>query len=155
MSLSRADLRILQILQTDGRISNVALAERVAMSPSPCLRRVRTLEEEGFIAGYGARLDRRRLGFGILAHVEVRVPQVAGQDIVTRFKEAVVEQPQIIRCFVTAGQYDFLLEVVARDMDDYGRVAQNVLLKLPGVQDMKSSFVLEEVKGGAELPLES
>ena len=151
--LSRSDRRILSILQADSSISNVALAERIGMSPSPCLRRVRQLEAAGLIRGYIALLDDRALGFGITAYVEVKVPQVAGQNVTERFKEAVRLEPAITGCFATAGSYDFLLRVVARDIDAFSSLLQNVLLKLPGVHDMRSSFVLESVKDTTALPI--
>jgi len=152
--LSRTDRKILAELQKDASLSNVALAERIGMSPSPCLRRVRQLEAAGLIRRYVALLDDRKLGLGITAYVEVKVPQVAGQAISDRFKEAVRREPSIIGCYVTAGQFDFLLKVVARDIDAYSELTQNVLLKLPGVHDMRSSFILEAVKDTTELPIE-
>jgi Lrp/AsnC family transcriptional regulator, leucine-responsive regulatory protein len=151
--IGAADLRILAELQKDASLSNVALAERIGMSPSPCLRRVKQLEAAGLIRRYAALLDAAKLGLGLTAYVEVKVPQVAGDDIVARFKQAVMGEPAITGCFVTAGQFDFLLRVVVSDIDAYSALAQNVLLKLPGVQDMRTSFVLEAVKDTTELPL--
>jgi Lrp/AsnC family leucine-responsive transcriptional regulator len=151
--LSRTDRQILAILQEEGGLSNVALAERVGMAPSPCLRRVKQLEAAGLIRRYVALLDDRRLGLGITAYVEVKVPQVTGEAIVERFKEAVRRQPAITACYIMAGQYDFLLKIVARDMQDYSALAQDVLLKLPGVQDMRTSFVLEAIKDTTALPI--
>ena len=150
---TKADLKILSELQKDSSISNVELAERIGMSPSPCLRRVKHLEANGLIQRYVALLDGRKLGVGLMAYVDVKVPQVPGEAIAERFKEAVAREPSIIGCFVIAGQFDFLLKVVARDFDNYSTIAQNVLLRLPGVQDIRSSFVLEAVKDTTELPL--
>lgn len=152
-ALSPSDLRILSELQKDGSLSNVALAERIGMSPSPCLRRVKQLEAAGLIRRYAALLDAPKLGLGLTAYVEVKVPQVAGDDIVARFKQAVMREPPITGCFVTAGQFDFLLRVVVADIDAYSTLAQGVLLKLPGVQDIRTSFVLEAVKDTTELPI--
>ncbi|MGY6709120.1 MAG: Lrp/AsnC family transcriptional regulator, partial [Rhizobiaceae bacterium] len=101
-TLSPSDLRILSELQKDGSLSNVALAERIGMSPSPCLRRVKQLEAAGLIRRYAALLDAPKLGLGLTAYVEVKVPQVAGDDIVARFKQAVMREPSITGCFVTA-----------------------------------------------------
>lgn len=150
--LSKTDLKILRTLQKDGRISNVALAEQVGISPSPCLRHLKQLESSGIIERYVAILNARQLGLGIMAYVEVKVPQVANELIVERFKQAVIEEPAIVGCYITAGQYDFLLKVVAKDMEAYSILAQKTLLKLPGVQDLRSSFVLEAVKENTELP---
>ena len=154
MTLSVKDKRILAWLQKDGRISNVALAEKIGMSPSPCLRRVKSLEDAGFVKGYAAILDRDKLGLGIVVFAEVKVPQVADAAIVERFKAAVLREPAIVGCFVIAGQFDFLLKIVARDMYAYSALAQNVLLRLPGVQDMRSSFVLDAVKDTPALPID-
>ena len=153
--LSRADRLILTILQEEGDLSNVALAERVGMAPSPCLRRVKQLAAAGLIRRTVALLDDRKLGFGITAYVEVKVPQRPGEPVVDRFKDAVRRQPAITACYIMAGQYDFLLKIVARDMGDYATLAQDVLLKLPGVQDMRTSFVLEAIKDTTALPIPS
>jgi Lrp/AsnC family transcriptional regulator, leucine-responsive regulatory protein len=153
MALSSMDRKILAALQTDGRLSNVALAEQIGMSPSPCLRRVKQLEESGHINHYVAMLDRRKMGLGMMAFVEVKVPQVSDAVIIEQFKDAVRREPAIIGCYIMAGQFDFLLKIVARDIDAYSALAQNVLLRLPGVQDMRSSFVLEAIKDTTALPI--
>lgn len=152
-SLSRSDRKILRILQHDASGSNVELAERIGMSPSPCLRRVKQLEEAGLINRYVALLDRRKVGLGILVHVEVKVPQVANTSIVDRFREAVQKEPAVIGCYMTSGDFDFLLKVVAADMDDFSRLVVNRLMRLPGVKDLRSSFVLSVLKESTELPL--
>ena len=151
--LSSTDRKILQALQSDGKLTNVALAEQIGMSPSPCLRRVRQLEEAGYIAGYAAQLDRRKIGLGILAYVEIKVPQTGDATIIERFKKAVLAEPSIVGCYITAGQFDFLLKVVARDIDAYSHLVQQVLLKLPGVQDMRTTFALEAIKHSSQLPI--
>jgi Lrp/AsnC family transcriptional regulator, leucine-responsive regulatory protein len=151
--LSRADLQILKILQVDGRLSNVELAERIGMAPSPCLRRVKQLEESQVIEKYVAILSRAKIGLGIVAHVELKVPQVANVSMNERFREAVQMEPAVVSCYVTTGKFDFLLKVVARDMDEFSRIAMTRLLKLPGVQDMNSSFVLDAVKDSTALPI--
>jgi Lrp/AsnC family leucine-responsive transcriptional regulator len=148
-----SDRKILRALQKDGRLTNVALADRIGMSPSPCLRRVRQLEESGVIEKYVALLDYKKLGFGIVAYVEVKVPQVAGKKIVEEFEQAVLKEESIVGCYIMAGQFDFLLKVVARDMEQYAALAQQVLLRLPGVQDLRSCFVMNALKDSTELPL--
>jgi Lrp/AsnC family leucine-responsive transcriptional regulator len=153
MTLLSSDKNILKILQENGRIPNVVLAERINMSPSPCLRRLKQLEESGLIDRYVAILNREALGLGIMAFVEVKVPQVADTSIVELFKDAVRREPSIIGCYITAGKFDFLLTVVAVNMTAYSSLAQNILLKLPGVQDMQSSFVLEAIKDTTALPI--
>jgi Lrp/AsnC family leucine-responsive transcriptional regulator len=123
------------------------------MSPSPCLRRVRQLEDAGVIEKYVTILNRRALGIGILVYAEVKVPQVAGKKIIEDFEKAVLSEESIIGCYIMAGQFDFLLKVVARDMDHYSLIAQQVILRLPGVQDMRSSFVMNAIKDSTALPL--
>ena len=150
--LKPVDLRILQVLQAEGRIANVALAERVGLSPSPCLRRLKQLEASGLIRGYAALLDRKRLGFGVEAFVQVSLER--HQDRLDKaFRKAVLSHPEIVGCYVTTGEMDYLLHVVARDLEAYGRFTLDVLLKMPGVKDSKSSLALEVVKDRPALPL--
>ncbi len=147
------DRGILTALQRDGRLTNVALAERVGLSPTPCLRRVRRLEETGVIAGYGARLDRSRVGLGLTAFVSVSVGwhnDAARQD----FEDAVRDCPEVVACYIVSGEADFLLEVVAPDLDAYSRLLIETILKLPGVKDVKSSFAMRVVKAPSSLPLD-
>lgn len=153
IKLDPLDRKILQALQNNGRLTNVALAEMIGMSPSPCLRRVKQLEELGVIEGYTAVLSRSRVGLGVMAYVEVKVPQVSGRTILDEFKAAVQCEPSIVSCYITAGQFDFLLRVLASDMEHYARLTQEVLLRLPGVQDLRSSFVLGAFKETTELPV--
>lgn len=150
-ALDAADLRILDALQRNGRLSNVDLAEQVGLSPSPCLRRVRELEEAGYIQGYAALLDRRRLGFGVVAFVEVKIDQNAEGD--ARFRQAVERIPEVVSCFVMTGTMDYLLQVVVPDLDAFAEVSMRRLLQIPGVKDVRSSFVLDVVKHGTALPL--
>jgi Lrp/AsnC family leucine-responsive transcriptional regulator len=152
-SLDPADLRILSVLQREGRIANVDLAERVGLSPSPCLRRTKQLEATGVLKGYVALLDRKRLGFGVEAFVQVSLER--HQDRYDRaFREAVVSHPEIVGCYVMTGEMDYLLHVLAKDLGAYGRFTLDILLKMPGVQDVKSSLALEVVKDSTALPLE-
>jgi Lrp/AsnC family leucine-responsive transcriptional regulator len=151
--LTSVDRRILTALQRDASISNVALAEQIGMSPSPCLRRVKQLEESGIIRRYVALLDRHKVGIGIAAFVEVKVPQVPGKPIVDEFTRAVQAEPSVVGCYLIAGQFDFLLQIVAQDINAYAALTQNVLMRLPGVQDLRSSFVLRPIKDSTELPI--
>ncbi len=146
------DLKILQVLQLEGRIANVELAERVGLSPSPCLRRLKQLEASGLIRGYAALLDRKRLGFGVEAFMQVSLER--HQDRFDKaFRKAVLSHPEIVGCYVMTGEMDYLLHVVARDLEAYGRFTLEVLLKMPGVKDSKSSLALEVVKDSTALPL--
>ena len=151
-ALSPVEIRLLSIVQ-ENYMSNVELAERVGMAPSPCLRRMKALKDSGYIEKTVSILDRRKLGFEILAHVEVKVPQTADRSVDEEFRRAVANEPAIVGCYVIAGQFDFLLKVVANSIDAYSELSRNVLLRLPGVQDMRSSFVMEVVKDSTALPL--
>lgn len=150
--LSEADRRILRALQAEGRMPNVELAERVGMAPSPCLRRVRALEEDGFITGYGARIDRRAVGFGVLAFVQVNLHHHTDETI-ERFREAVDRLEEVTECHALTGDHDYLLRVVARDLDDLGETVLRRLLRLPGVKDVRSSIVLDVVKDAPPVPV--
>ncbi|MCB2100359.1 MAG: Lrp/AsnC family transcriptional regulator [Rhodobacterales bacterium] len=151
--LSRTDRQILRILQREGRITNVDLAERIGMSPSPCLRRLKHLETSGVIAGYSARIDRRAIGLGVEAFVQVSIERHT--DVEARvFRQAVESFPEVVACHAMTGAMDFLLRVVVADLDAYGAFAMGKLLKVPGVKDVHSSFVLETLKDSPTLPLD-
>lgn len=153
-TLAAVDLKILRALQENGGLSNVELSERVGMSPSPCLRRVKQLEAEGLIGGYVALLDRRKVGLGVMAYVEVKAPANSDSASVEKFRNAVQREPAVVGCYVMAGGFDFLLKIVVEDLDAYADFAVNRLLRMPGVTDIRSSFVMESVKDTTALPLE-
>ena len=143
---------MLAILQSDGRISNASLAERLHLSPSPCLRRLRTLERDGVISGYRAELDRLRLGLGLTVFVELKVD--SHSDVTAAaISQALRAAPQVISAHIVSGPADFRLEVVVADLADYERLLFETLLKLPNVSDVRSDFVLRTVKAGTPLPL--
>lgn len=150
--LDRIDLKILSLLQQDGRLSNVELAERVALSPTPCLRRVKRLEDEGVIAFYRAELDRRQLGLGVTAFVCINIGD-HGPKATELFLSAVEAIDEIVTCHVLSGQFDFLLEVVTPTLDLYASVMLDRLGGLPGVSALQTSFALRTVKGARRLPL--
>lgn len=151
-NLDRADLGILALLQADGRLSNARLAEQVNLSEAPCWRRVRRLEGEGVIQGYQAVLDRARLGYEVLAFVLVSLGNHRG-DEPPAFEAAVVQEPRILSCHNIAGESDYLLQVIAPDLDAYGRFVASVLRQLPGVSAIRSLLSLREVKATTHLPL--
>jgi Lrp/AsnC family leucine-responsive transcriptional regulator len=152
-ALSRADLRILKTLQTDARLSNVELADRIGLSPSPCLRRVRALEESGLIDGYVARLNRRRLGLDVVAFVEVAVDHHT-ETAAQTFQSQVLALPEVVACYAMTGTFDYLLKVIVPSLDDYGEFTMKNLLRIGGIKDLRSSFVLQEVKESTVLPLD-
>ncbi len=143
--LSASDLRILRALQADGRMTNAALAEKVGMAASPCLRRLRALEESGVIQGYRALIDRKALGLSVEAYVFVKLKQ-SEPGWRTRLVETLKREPDVVACVALAGEVDLLLRVVARDIESFGEFTMNRLLTLEGVADVRSSFVLGEVK---------
>lgn len=151
ITLDAADIRILDALQRNGRLSNVDLADAVGLSPSPCLRRVKDLEEQGYIDGYAAILNRRRLGLGVVAFVEIKIDQNAEGDAV--FRRAIARIPEVVSCFVMTGTMDYLVQVVVPDLDSFAEVSMKKLLQIPGVKDVRSSFVLDVVKHSTALPL--
>lgn len=152
LSLDAIDRRILRELQADGRLTNVQLAERVGLSPSPCLRRVRRLEQAGVIRGYRALLDRTRLGLGLSLFVAIRIEGHA-QARESAVEAAIRAMPEVIACHLVSGEADFLLEIVLPELAAYEALLLRRLLTLPGVKDVRTSFVLREVKPAAPLPV--
>jgi len=152
--LDRTDLKILQILQQEGRTTNVELANQVALSPTPCLRRVKRLEEAGLIRGYRAELDRRKIGLGVTAFVHVNVSEHT-PAATEAFLTAAQSIEQIISCHVLAGTFDFLLEVVTSNLDEYSNVMLGKLGSLPGVKAIQSTFSLGSMVNKPVLPVAS
>ncbi|MCA1940627.1 MAG: Lrp/AsnC family transcriptional regulator [Caenispirillum bisanense] len=153
MELDAIDHRILRALQRDGRLSNVQLAEEVGLSPSPCLRRVRLLEEAGLIRGYHAALDRTGLGLGLTVFVGVKVERHREEEA-DAFRAAVRALPQVVSAHLVSGESDFLLEVVVPDLPAYERFLTGTLLRLPWVSDIRSNFAIQTVKAQGALPLD-
>jgi len=151
-TFDRIDVRIMAALQENGRLTNVELSQRVGLSETPCLRRVRRLEQEGVIARYAAVLDPRRIGLGVTAFLQVKIERHRDEDTVA-FREAVLADPEVVACWLVTGTADFLLQVVSRDMDAYGDFVVHRVLKMPGVKDVSSSFALQVVKPSSALPL--
>lgn len=151
-TLDKFDLAILNELQNDGRLTNAELASRVGLSAAPCWRRVRALEEAGFITGYRAEINREKIGLGVLAFVRLDAERNSGD--VTRQLEAVIRQiPEIVTCHYISGSGTFELQVVCPDLAEFSRFAREVLINLPNVKDLHTSFSLGEVKARGALPL--
>ncbi|MFZ4649978.1 MAG: Lrp/AsnC family transcriptional regulator [Rubrivivax sp.] len=151
-ALDRFDIAILRALQDDARLSNVDLAARIGLSPAPTWRRVRRLEEQGFITGYRAEIDRRKIGLGVLAFV--RVDAERNNAAAARALEAAIRRlPEVVACHYISGTGTFELHVVATDLDAYSRWTMETLFKLPFVKDLHTSFSLGEVKAAGALPL--
>ncbi|GAB1578206.1 Lrp/AsnC family transcriptional regulator [Bordetella petrii] len=153
MKLDNLDRRILAALQRDARLTNVQLAEEVGLSPSPCLRRVRLLEEAGIIGGYHAALDRTGIGLGLTVFVGIKVDRHHAEEAAA-FREAVALLPAVVSCHLVSGESDFLLQVVVPDLAAYESLLMEALLKLPGVSDIRSNFAIATIKGQTALPLD-
>ena len=150
-ALSDTDLRILAVLQKDGRLTNVELAERVGMSPSPCLRRLRQLEADQVIGGYRAQVSKEALGYSVEALVMVTLDQQASKGV-EALKRRIRELDPVITCHAVTGEFDLVLRVVAADLEAYGDFTMNHLLTLPGVKDVRSSFIIGTVKDDPMVP---
>lgn len=151
--LDAFDHKIVAALQADGRLANVDLAERIGLSPSPCLRRVKRLEREGYIDAYRATLDRARIGLGFTVFVGVRIEGHAN-DRAGDFEEAVLGMREVIACHMVSGTVDYLLEVVVPDLAHYQKFLIGKLLALPIVREVQSSIAINTLKAGAPLPLD-
>lgn len=153
MKLDTYDRAILRKLQQEGRISNQDLAENVNLSPSPCLRRVRRLEEEGVIDGYTARLNARRLGLNLMAFIQISMDKHIPERF-EGFESAVANFPEVLECHLITGQAaDYLLKVVVEDMDGYQQFLLNKITRIEGVSGVQSSFVLKSPQNTATLPV--
>ncbi len=160
IELDKIDRKILSILQSDGRLSNQEVAERVSLSPSPCLRRIKRLEEAGVIRQYVALLAPERIGLGLLAYVNVRLekhsdaPGVSGsRGSHADFAASVENWPEVVACYAMTGEMDYLLRVHVEDMEHFSRFVMETLLRHPAVLDVKSSFALKRIKDTTALPL--
>lgn len=153
MQLDRYDRQILRQLQDDGRLSNQELADRIGLSPSPCLRRVRALEEAGIIAGYRALVDAKALGLSLMALIHISMDQHTPERF-DGFEAAVKDIPEIIECLLITGQAaDYQLKAVVRDMDAFQELLLNRITRIPGVTGVHSSFVLRRVVDKTALPI--
>ncbi len=151
-ALDKFDIAILRELQADGRLSNAELSARVGLSAAPCWRRVRALEEGGYIKGYRAEIDRHRIGLGVLAFVRLDAER-NNANVTRQLEEAIRAVPEVISCHYISGTGTFELQVVSRDLNSFSQFARDVLLNLPNVKDLHTSFSLGEVKAGGALPL--
>jgi Lrp/AsnC family transcriptional regulator, leucine-responsive regulatory protein len=151
-TLDRYDIQILTELQSDARLTNAELAQRVGLSAAPCWRRVRALEEAGFIKGYHAEIDRHRIGLGVLAFVRLDADRNTGERT-REMEEAIRQIPEIVSCHYISGAGTFELQVVSRDLDTFSQFARKVLINLPNVKDIHTSFSLGEVKASFSWPL--
>lgn len=151
-TLDKFDIAILNELQADGRLSNAELASRVGLSAAPCWRRVRALEQSGFITGYRAEINREKIGLGVLAFVRLDADRNTG-DVLPALEDAIRTIPEVVSCHYISGTGTFELQVVSRDLNSFSQFARDVLINLPNVKDLHTSFSLGEVKASSALPL--
>lgn len=153
MDFDRFDRHIMQLLQQDGRLSNQELADRIGLSPSPCLRRVRTLEESGVITGYRALVDAKTLGLSLMALIHIAMDQHTPERF-SHFEAAIGEIPEVMECLLITGQdADYQLKVIVKDMDAYQELLLNRITRIKGVAGVHSSFVLRRVVDKTALPV--
>lgn len=153
MELDRYDRHILEVLQHEGRISNQELADRIGLSPSPCLRRVKTLEESGLIVGYRALLDAKKLGLSLMALIHISMDRHTPERF-ANFEHSVGELPEVLECLLITGQdADYQLKVIVRDMEAYQELLLNKITRIEGVSGVHSSFVLRRVVDRTAIPL--
>jgi Lrp/AsnC family transcriptional regulator len=153
MVLDRTDLRILSALQKDASLSTAEIAQRVGLSQSPCWRRINLLEAAGVIRKRVALLSRDKVGLDVLVFTHVKLASHGWQSL-PKFKQKVISFPEVVQCFMVIGDFDFILLVATRTINDYNEFIQKRLSQVPGVQAIESRIVLEEAKNTTELPLE-
>ncbi len=151
-ALDRIDKALLNALQGNARLTVAELADQVALTTSPCWRRVKILEESGVITGYQAILSPKALGYGVTAFVSVMM-ESHNQEMARTFEQRLLEIPEIVACHNVSGRYDFLLEVVAKDLESFGEFAREVLQTLPAVKEIYSSFSFKSVKPSRVIPV--
>lgn len=150
--MDRIDQKILKLLQEDGRITTVDLAEKVGLSPTAASERVKRLFREGFVLGFRAMLDPKKLGRGLLVFIEVTLDKTTS-DVFERFGAAVRGAPEVLECHMVAGGFDYLIKTRVEDMAAYRKFLGDVLLALPGVKETRTFAVMEEVKSDGALPV--
>ena len=150
--LDRIDRHILQLLQEEGHMSYVELGERVGLSTTPCMERVKRLEREKFILGYGARLNPQKLQANLLVFVEISLYSKSA-DIFDDFRRAATKLPHVLECHLVSGDFDYLIKARISEMASYRKLLGDILLRLPGVRESKSYIVMEELKETLALPI--
>jgi Lrp/AsnC family transcriptional regulator, leucine-responsive regulatory protein len=145
--LDKIDRAILRELQKNARISNQELSEKVGLSPSPCLRRLRRLEDEGFIAGYTVRLDEEKIGLPVAVFLSIKLDRQIDAQL-TSFETEIMKHPEVVDCWLMTGENDYLLRVLAPGLREYEHFLTGKLTKIPGIASIQSSVSLRRVKGG-------
>ncbi len=152
INLDATDLRIMKVLQEDGKLSNTDLSEKVGLSASPCLRRVRRLEQDGFIQTYRAVLDRQAIGLSLTVFLAIK-QESASQDAVEQLESELRTMPEIINCHATSGDSDYLVELVVSNVNAFEKLLSKTLRKLPNIREIRSTIALKSIKSESPLPL--
>lgn len=153
MKLDQIDRKILANLQAEARITNAELADRVGLSPTPCLRRVRRLEADGVIKGYHAALNREALDFNVDAFAMVKLER-EDERTLRRFEEALKARPEVLECYLVTGKFDYVLRIAVPSLAAYEALLSDVILKLPNVETVESTFTLRQIKTDRTLPID-
>lgn len=152
MQIDKTDAKILEILQKDSRSTTQEIADQIGMSASPCWRRIKRLEDEKLIRGYGAQLDRKKIGLGVMVFIRVSIDSHSEAEA-RKFEEKVAELDFVVACYSIGGDADFLLQVVSPSLDTYADFSMSVIRRLPGIKEMQSMFVLKEIKPFTSFPV--
>ena len=152
MKLDAIDRRLLAVLQQNGRMPVTDLAEKVGLTTSPCLRRLKILEQSGTIRGYGAQVDQEKIGLPVSVFISIKLERQR-EEALERFENAIRKCPEVVECYLMTGTRDYLLRVVARDLADYERFLKDTLTRIDGVASIESSFALAQVKYSNTLPI--
>ncbi len=152
MQTDKTDAKILEILQKDSRSTTQEIADQIGMSASPCWRRIKRLEDEKLIRGYGAQLDRKKIGLGVMVFIRVSIDSHSEAEA-RKFEEKVAELDFVVACYSIGGDADFLLQVVSPSLDTYADFSMSVIRRLPGIKEMQSMFVLKEIKPFTSFPV--
>ena len=152
MSLDRTDIKILDILQKDGRISNIKLAEAVNLSPTAALARVQKLSKDGFILGYEARLNPELLNSSFVVFVEILLDKTT-PNVLEEFSDAILQHPEIVECHMISGGFDFVVKIRCANMEEFRKISGQILWQLPGVKETRSYPVMEVIKESSQLKL--
>ena len=152
--IDKTDAKILDLLQRDSRMTNQELSEQLGMSASPCWRRIKRLQDEQIIRGYGVLLDRKKLGLGVMVFIRVSIDS-HNEIEAKKFEEQVSALEYVVACYSIGGDADFLLQVVSPDLDTYADFSMSIIRRLPGIKEMQSMFVLKEIKPFLSFPVKS
>ncbi|NHB58297.1 Lrp/AsnC family transcriptional regulator [Acinetobacter sp. 194] len=153
IKIDRSDAKILDLLQKDARKTNQELADTIGMSASPCWRRVKRLEDDQIIRGYGVLLDRKKIGLGVMVFIRVSIDSHSELEA-KKFEEQVSQLDYVVACYSIGGDADFLLQVVSPDLDTYAEFSMSIIRRLPGIKEMQSMFVLKEIKPFLSFPVQ-